>query len=129
MDATSPTQNADLNKEVPASATGMAAELRDQTLAILQGKNPEKLVVPDDAVRAAGDIPVEVVKHGKEYLAAVAEYGPGMERAWTNGQHKWLGISSHSNLTVAKNSEHYIYVDRPDLAVETIRRVAARVEG
>lgn len=127
MDATSPTQSADLINEVPASATGMAPELRDQTLAILKGDNPEKLVVPDGKVRSAGHIPVEVIKHGKQYLAAVPEYGQAMEDGWTKGQHKWLGVSSRSHLSVAKNSEHYIYVDQPELAVKAIRRVTAQV--
>lgn len=63
LDATSPTQVADLNAEVPASATGPAAEVRDQTLAIFQGQNPEQLVVHDGKVESAGDIPVEVIGH------------------------------------------------------------------
>ncbi|WP_326808611.1 alpha/beta fold hydrolase [Streptomyces sp. NBC_01186] len=126
MDATSPTQRADLTKGIPESATGPAAELRDQTLAVLNGKSPEKLVVPDGKVRSAGNIPVEVIKHGKQYLAAVPEYGPGLERAWTRGQHKWLAVSSRSHLSTAKKSEHYIYLDQPDVAVKAIRRVASR---
>jgi pimeloyl-ACP methyl ester carboxylesterase len=123
MDATSPTQTADLRAGIPDSATGMAAELRAQTLAVLQGDSPEKLAAPDGDVRAAGDIPVEVIQHGKPYLAAVPEYGPALERAWGEGQKKWLAISSHSSLTTATGSEHYIYVDQPDLAVQAIQRV------
>ena len=124
MDATSPTQSADLTEEIPASATGLAADLRAQTLAVLQGQSPEKLVVPDGEVRSAGDIPVEVIQHGKQYLAAVPEYGPGLERAWSAGQQKWLAVSSKSNLSTATDSEHYIYVDQPDLAVRAIQRIA-----
>jgi thioesterase domain-containing protein len=125
MDATSPTQSADLEAEVPDSATGLAADLRAQTLAVLQGENPEKLVVPDGKVASAGDIPVEVIQHGKQYLAAVPEYGPGLEQAWSEGQKKWLAVSSRSNLSTATDSEHYIYVDQPDLAVRSIQRIAA----
>jgi pimeloyl-ACP methyl ester carboxylesterase len=123
MDATSPTQSADLRAGVPESATGMAAELRAQTLAVLQGESPEKLAAPDGEVRPAGDIPVEVIRHGKQYLATVPEYGQDLERAWSEGQKKWLAVSSHSTLTTATNSEHYIYVDQPDLAVQAIERV------
>lgn len=124
MDATSPTQSADLTEEIPGSATGPAADLRAQTLAVLQGENPEQLVVPDGDVRSAGDIPVEVIQHGKQYLAAVPEYGPGLERAWSQGQQKWLAVSSRSNLSTATDSEHYIYLDQPDLAVRAIQRIA-----
>ncbi|MFI6029875.1 alpha/beta fold hydrolase [Amycolatopsis magusensis] len=123
MDATSPTQGADLAKEVPPTATGMAAELRDQTVAVLQGQNPEKLAMPDEEVRSAGDIPVAVIQHGKPYLTAVPEYGPGLERAWAEGQQKWLAVSSSSTLSTAANSEHYIYLDEPEVAVQEIKRV------
>lgn len=126
MDATSPTQIADLNAEIPASATGMAAELRAQTLAIFRGESPEKLVIQDGEVRPAGNIPVEVIQHGQPYLAAVPEYGPGLERAWSEGQHKWLALSGRSTLSTAPNSGHYIYLDRPDVAVQAIQRVAGQ---
>lgn len=127
MDATSPTQSADVDAEVPASATGPAAELRAQTLAALKGDNPEKLVVPDGKVASAGNIPVEVVQHGKQYLAVVPEHGPALERAWSEGQRAWLAVSSHSTLVTAADSEHYIYVDQPDIAVQAIQHVAAQV--
>ncbi|RSM57824.1 alpha/beta hydrolase [Amycolatopsis sp. WAC 01376] len=123
MDATSPTQTADLRQHIPQSATGMAAELRDQTLAVIAGQGPEKLVVPDGEVRPAGTIPVEVIQHGKPYLTAVPEYGAALEQAWSEGQRKWLALSSRGNLSTAANSEHYIYVDQPDLAVRAIQRV------
>lgn len=126
MDATSPTQTADLNKGIPESATGPAAELRAQTLAILQGGKPERLMVPDGEVRSAGDIPVEVIQHGKRYLARVPGYGPGLERAWSNGQHTWRAVSSRSRLSTATESEHYIYVDQPDVAVQAIERVTSQ---
>ncbi|MCS7483895.1 hypothetical protein ACFFQW_32495 [Umezawaea endophytica] len=36
-------------------------------------------------VRSAGDIPVEVVQHGRQRLADVPEVGPALERAWSAG--------------------------------------------
>lgn len=126
MDATSPTQRADLTGEIPDSATGPALDQRERALAVLDGGGPEKLTVPDGPVRSAGDIPVEVIRHGKEYLAAVPEYGPGLERAWLGGQRKWLALSERSELSTAENSEHYIYRDEPEVAVRAIRRVTAQ---
>ena len=125
MDATSPTQSADLETHVPGTATGVAAELKAQTIAALSGENPELLTVPDGEVRSAGDIPVEVIQHGKQYLAAIPEYGPALEQAWADGQRKWLALSSRSNLSTAVDSEHHIYVDEPEVAVRAIQRVAA----
>ncbi|MER8071480.1 alpha/beta hydrolase [Streptomyces sp. NPDC094034] len=126
MDATSPTQIADLVEGIPESAPASAAGLRDQTLAILRGGEPELLTVPDGDVRSAGDIPVEVIQHGKQYLAAVPDYGPGLERAWSEGQRKWLALSSRSKLSTAAESEHYIYLDQPEVAVEAIERVISQ---
>ncbi|MCX2731434.1 alpha/beta fold hydrolase [Saccharopolyspora sp. NFXS83] len=126
LDATSPTQSADLEREIPASATGPAAELREQSLAIFRGENPERLVMPDGDVASAGNIPVEVIQHGKQYLAAVPEYGPGLERAWAEGQQKWRALSTRSEASTAVNSEHYIYLDEPGVVVRAIDRVVAR---
>ncbi|MBE3010390.1 alpha/beta fold hydrolase [Microbispora sp. NEAU-D428] len=123
MDATPSTMLDDITKAIPESATGPAAELRAQNLAVFKGENPEKLVVTDGEVRSAGNIPVEVIQHGKQYLAAVPKYGPRLEKAWAAGQHKWLALSSDSKLSTAKNSGHYIYVDQPDVAVQAIERV------
>ncbi|WP_419998001.1 alpha/beta fold hydrolase [Streptomyces boninensis] len=126
MDATSPTQIADLHREVPKDATGPGAQLRDQTLAIFRGENPEKLVVKDAKVRPAGDIPVQVIMHGVKYLAKVPQYGPGLEQAWEDGQRKWLALSGRSALGTAQKSEHYIYLDEPDAAVTAILQVTAQ---
>lgn len=126
MDATPPTMVADITKGIPESAKGPAAELRAQNLAIFQGQNPEKLVITDGKVRSAGNIPVEVIQHGKPYLEAVPEYGRRLEQAWAAGQRKWLALSSRSKLSTATSSGHYIYVDQPDVAVQAIERVTAQ---
>ncbi|MEV4362503.1 alpha/beta hydrolase [Nonomuraea sp. NPDC049625] len=126
MDATPSTMVADISTTIPASAKGPAAEVRAQNLAIFRGKNPEKLVITDGKVRSAGNIPVKVIQHGKQYLAAIPTYGPNLERAWTAGQRKWLGLSSRSKLSTAKNSGHYIYLDQPKLAVKAIEHVTSQ---
>jgi pimeloyl-ACP methyl ester carboxylesterase len=126
MDATSPTMAADIKKAIPESATGPAAELRAQNLAVFEGQNPEKLVIPDGRVRSAGNLPVQVIQHGKPYLAALPQYGPLLEKAWSAGQRKWLALSGRAKLSTAKNSEHYIYLDQPEIAVQAIQRVTAQ---
>ncbi|MEV1168561.1 alpha/beta hydrolase [Nonomuraea sp. NPDC049784] len=126
MDATPSTMVADISRTIPASAKGPAAEVRAQNLAIFQGQNPEKLVITDGKVRSAGNIPVEVIQHGKQYLAAIPTYGPRLEQAWSAGQRKWLGLSRRSKLSTAKNSGHYIYLDQPEIAVQAIQRVASQ---
>ncbi|MFG2500957.1 alpha/beta fold hydrolase [Streptomyces sp. NPDC048441] len=125
MDATIPALNAGFSKVIPESATGQGAELRAQTLTVNGGKNPERFVIEDAKVRSAGDIPVEIIKHESQY-AEVPEYGPALEEMWSKGQTQWLGLSSDSKLSTAAKSGHYIYVDRPDLAVKAVRQVTAQ---
>ncbi|GAA2405390.1 alpha/beta hydrolase [Actinomadura vinacea] len=129
LDTTSPTMVGDITTAIPESATGPAAQVRAQNLAIFQGQNPEKLVITDGKVRSAGSIPVEVIKHGKPYLAAVPEFGPRLEQAWTAGQRKWLALSGRSKPSTAAKSGHYIYLDQPDLAVQAIQRVTSQAAG
>ncbi|MEU4653369.1 alpha/beta fold hydrolase [Streptomyces sp. NPDC023723] len=125
LDATIPALTAGLNKAIPQSATGLAAELRDQTLAANQGQNPEQLVIADTEVRSAGRIPVRILKHESQY-AEVPEYGPALEEMWTAGQRQWRALSPRATLRTAPGTGHYIHVDRPDLAVGAIRNVTAQ---
>ncbi|MFF0227961.1 alpha/beta fold hydrolase [Streptomyces sp. NPDC004629] len=125
LDATIPTLTADISRVIPESATGLAAELRAQTLAVDKGENPEKFVIGDAKVRSAGDIPVEIVKHDKQY-DSVPEYGPALERMWSEGQRQWRAISSRSKLSTAAGSGHYIHVDRPDIAAKAIQHVTTK---
>lgn len=127
LDATPPHAIGDTTDLVPESAAGPAADVRAQMLALSSGENPERLRVSDGDVESAGDIPVEVVTHGPEFLTAVPGYGADLERIWSNGQHEWLGLSDDSALTVAEQSSHHIYVDQPDVAVDAIRRVVTEV--
>uniref|UniRef100_A0AAU3H016 Alpha/beta fold hydrolase n=1 Tax=Streptomyces sp. NBC_01401 TaxID=2903854 RepID=A0AAU3H016_9ACTN len=129
MDATSPTTTADISGVIPESAEAPADELRAGTLAVNKGENPEMLLLPDGKVRTAGDIPVEALQHGVRYLGEVPTYGDDLEKVWTEGQHKWLGISTNSKLSTADRSAHDIYVDRPDLALKAIQSVTAQVAG
>lgn len=123
MDATPATIIGDTAAAIPESATGQAGELRAQSLAVYRGENPELLTMQDGEVGYAGDIPVEVIRHGQPYLAAIPEYGPALEKAWADGEDKWLDLSSRSNPVTATASGHYIYVDQPDVAVQAVRSV------
>ncbi|WP_407706910.1 alpha/beta fold hydrolase [Streptomyces phaeochromogenes] len=125
MDATIPALTAGVSKAIPDSATGMAAELRDQTIAVNEGQNPEKFVIADAKVRSAGNIPVQIIRHESQY-AEVPDYGPALEEMWAEGQEQWRALSGRSRISVAAGSGHYIHVDRPDIAVKAIQRVTAQ---
>ncbi|GAA0506122.1 alpha/beta hydrolase [Saccharopolyspora subtropica] len=126
LDATGPTAIADTLALLPEGDIGPAAAVREQMIAMREGANPEQLRVQDGEVRAAGDIPVQVVQHGRQDLAAIPQYGPDLERIWAEGQRKWLALSSRSTLVTATRSGHYIYRDEPDLAIQAIERVTTQ---
>lgn len=123
MDATPPSTLDDTKAAIPESATGPAAELRAQIIAMYSGENPEKLSLEGAKVEPVGDIPVEVIEHGQPYLAQIPEYGEALEKAWSEGQRKWLELSEDSELTTATESGHHVYVDQPDVVVQAIERV------
>lgn len=130
LDATSPTMLDDITGVIPESATGEGAEVRAQNLAVFEGENPEALVIESDPqVGSAGDIPVEVIRHGVPYLGEIAEYGDDLERVWEEGQERWLELSERSAPTAAAGSGHYIHVDEPGLVVEAVRSVVERAAG
>ncbi len=126
LDATSPTAVGDLENRIPESTTGPAGDLRAQALAVFEGENPELFVFEDGEVGSAGDIPVEIIKHGVSQFAEVPEYGDGLEEDWVAGQEAWLELSSNSELSTAENAGHYIHIDQPDVAVEAIERVVSQ---
>ncbi|MBQ0825144.1 alpha/beta fold hydrolase [Streptomyces tagetis] len=128
LDATIPELTAGVSKVIPETAEGPGAELRAQTLAMNQGENPEKLVVDDEKVRPAGDIPVEILRHEHQF-DSVPEYGPGLEDMWADGQKQWRALSDRSTLSMAERSGHHIHVDRPDLAQAAVERVVAEAAG
>ncbi|WP_186779290.1 alpha/beta fold hydrolase [Streptomyces salinarius] len=125
LDATVPHLTRDMNRAVPADATGTAAQLRAGALAANEGQNPEQFVIADGPVRSAGRIPVEILKHESQY-AEVPQYGPALEEMWADGQREWRKISRRSHLTTAKGSGHYIHTDRPDLVVKAVHKVTRR---
>ncbi|MFF1919826.1 alpha/beta fold hydrolase [Streptomyces sp. NPDC058221] len=125
MDATIPALTAGISKAVPESATGAAAEMRDGAIAVNEGQNPEQFLITDVRARSAGNIPVQIIKHESQY-AEVPDYGPALEQMWTDGQREWRALSCRSTLSTAPGTGHYIYVDRPDIALNAVRRVTAQ---
>ncbi|MEU4147680.1 alpha/beta fold hydrolase [Streptomyces parvulus] len=125
LDATIPHLTRDMNRTIPADATGVPAQVREGALAVNQGQNPERFVIADGPVRSAGRIPVEILKHESQY-AEVPQYGPALERMWAKGQREWRGLSRNARLTTAPGTGHYIHTDRPDLALRAITKVTHR---
>lgn len=66
-----------------------------------------------------GDRPMIVIAHGVPFppMAAV------MEEGWREGLERVCALSTDSELVIARNSGHLVYMDEPGLVVESVRRV------
>lgn len=90
--------------------------MADDFRALLEAK--DALAAPG-ALGSLGARPVSVVTHGIPFP------GPAQaaERGWQEGQRKLEALSINSELVVARNSNHMIHLDEPEVVVEAIRRV------
>lgn len=72
-----------------------------------------------------GARPLVVLTHGQPFPGPFSI----LEKGWSDGQTRLAALSTNSLLIVAKNSNHMIELDEPELVVEAIRRVHAAVRG
>lgn len=97
-----------------------AAAVADDMNALLSA--PEPIRQPPVA-GSLGGRPLVLLTHGVPFppFAAV------MEEGWLDGQHRLAGLSTDSELIVAEKSSHLIFLDEPELIVDSVRRVHAAV--
>lgn len=86
-----------------AAQTASTGSLGDMPLAVLS-HDPDKLQpdLPEDLVKPAND-------------------------AWSQMQKELVRLSSRGSQVIAKNSGHYIQLDRPDVVAEAVRGIVANV--
>jgi pimeloyl-ACP methyl ester carboxylesterase len=89
---------------------------------------------PESAAQAAtagslGDLPLAVLSHDPDIPVPdiPADLVKPMDDAWEQMQQELARLSTRGTRTVAKNSSHYIQLDRPDLAIGAIRTVVSQV--
>jgi pimeloyl-ACP methyl ester carboxylesterase len=128
LDATPPSAVAGIERLIPASATGVAGEVRSEIVGLATGHNPERLVFGGAPLPPIPNVPLTVVQHGKPIFAGVPTYGRGIQRIWSAGQRQWLRLSPRSRMVIARNSGHYIYLDQPRLTLTLIRRALAQAQ-
>jgi len=66
-----------------------------------------------------GALPMIVITHGKPFPGPFAV----LERNWSEGQNRLAALSTESTLLVAKESNHMIQQDEPELVLDAIRRL------
>ncbi len=77
------------------------------------------------ATGSLGDLPLAVLSHDPEKL--YSELPPDAARStndeWEKMQEELGRLSTRGTQTIARNSGHYIQLDRPELVIDAVRRV------
>jgi pimeloyl-ACP methyl ester carboxylesterase len=83
------------------------------------------------ATGSLGDIPLAVLSHDPEKPSS--ELPPDLARptndAWEKMQEELAHLSTRGTQAIAKNSSHYIQIDRPDLVVDAVRDVVEQARA
>lgn len=117
---------------VPDNGSDVAAEFRQTcTMVSTPEANPELLAAPEAfaevaAISSLGDVPMVVVtaaQHPRPGLdpAVVVQ----LDAVWNRGQQHWAALSSNVKLMSIPDTGHYIQLDRPDVVIVAVLRLAA----
>jgi pimeloyl-ACP methyl ester carboxylesterase len=128
LDASPPSVEAGIKHLIPAGTRGLAGVVREEVTGLASGHNAERLVFTDKPLPSIGSIPITVAQHGEQIYATVPKYGEAIQKIWSEGQQKWLALSSDSRMVVAKKSGHYIYLDQPELTFNLIKQALTKGE-
>jgi pimeloyl-ACP methyl ester carboxylesterase len=90
----------------------------------------EMKAFPESAAETAqtgsfADLPLAVLSHdpGKPSSDLPPDLAKPTSEAWEKMQEELAHLSTRGTQTVAKNSAHYIQIDRPDIVIEAVRGV------
>ncbi len=77
------------------------------------------------ATGTLGDMPLAVLSHDPDKPSSdlPPDVAKPTNEAWEKMQEDLAHLSTRGTQTVAKNSAHYIQIDRPDVVIEAVRRV------
>jgi pimeloyl-ACP methyl ester carboxylesterase len=77
------------------------------------------------ATGTLGDIPLAVLSHDPDKPSSdlPADLAKPANDAWEKMQEELAHLSTRSTQTIARNSSHYIQLDRPDAVIDAVHRV------
>jgi len=72
-----------------------------------------------------GGIPLTVLSHDPDKL--IEEFPPELRKTvntvWEQMQEDLVHLSTHGKQIIAKNSSHYVQIDRPELVIVEVRKI------
>jgi hypothetical protein len=121
----------DLDREIePLLGRRGAAERRAALARNAEGVTYDDLLASDEELRtASGDfppVPLIALEHGISFDPGGRPV-PSIERLWGRLQEANAKLSPQGRVIVAERSHHRIAEDEPDVVVDAIREVVARV--
>jgi len=83
------------------------------------------------ATGSLGDMPLAVLSHDPEKPSAElpADLAKPVNDAWEKMQEELAHLSTRGTQGIARNSSHYIQIDRPDVVIEAVRGVVEQARG
>jgi len=104
-----------------------AAECNFQSMreVIAEFKSVKESAVQTAATGSLGDLPLAVLSHDPDKPSAdlPADLAKPVNEAWEKMQEELAHLSTRGTQTIAKNSSHYIQIDRPDVVIDAVRSV------
>src|SRR2546425_12776056 len=77
------------------------------------------------ATGSLGSMPLAVLSHDPDKPSSElpADLAKPMNDAWEKMQEELTHLSSRGTQVIAKNSSHYIQIDRPEIVIAAVRKV------
>jgi pimeloyl-ACP methyl ester carboxylesterase len=82
------------------------------------------------AAGSLGDLPLAVLSHDPDKPSAElpVDLSRRTNEAWEKMQEEMAHLSTRGTQNIAKNSGHYIQMDRPDMVIDAVRRVVDQAQ-
>jgi pimeloyl-ACP methyl ester carboxylesterase len=83
------------------------------------------------ATASLGDMPLAVLSHDPDKPSAdlPADLAKPTNEAWEKMQEELALLSTRGTQVIAKNSSHYIQIDRPDVVIDAVRGVVEQARA
>ena len=110
-----------------------AAECNFQSMreVIAEFKGIKESAAQTAATGSLGDIPLAVLSHDPDKPSSElpADLATPVNEAWEKMQEELAHLSTRGSRVVAKNSSHYIQIDRPDVVIDAVRGVVEQARA
>lgn len=97
-----------------------------------EGITFDELRTSGDQVRAAAplpDVPLTVLVHGLDQQYPAGWPVAALEKAWRDAQQAVAKSTPQGKLVIAQNSGHFIYIDQPQLVIDSVNEIVSKARG